>query len=85
MDYSGGKPGYVVIGGSAGGPSIYATFYKLQKSKVVSKMTTLSVYGELDECALNGKTISNEEAQKLIDAMPKVQDIAIFWRDLDIK
>ncbi len=83
MDYSGGdKPGYVVIGGSAGGPSIYATFYKIQKSKVTSKTTTLSVYGELDECTLNGKTISNEEAQKLLDAMPKVQEMAEYWHEI---
>ena len=83
MDYSGGdRPGYVVIGGAAGGPSIYATFYKIQKSKVSGTLTTLSIYGELDECTLNGKTISNEEAQNMIDAMPKVQDTAIWWHEI---
>jgi hypothetical protein len=45
-------------------------------------MTTLSVYGELDECTLNGKTISNEEAQKLLDAMPKVQEMAEYWHEI---
>ena len=83
FEYSRSGEGYLVIAGSAGGPSVFTNYYEIRKSKLVSHLNVLYVYGEIEECALNGKDISHEAAKKRIDAMPKDDEVAIYWRDIE--
>lgn len=82
-DYSKSGVGYLVIAGSAGGPSVFTNYYEIKKSKVVNHLNILYVYGEIEECGLNGKEISHEAAQKLLNAMPKEDEIAVYWREFE--
>ena len=80
FDYAKTGQGYLVLAGSAGGPSVISNYYELRNSKLVSSMNVLYVYGEIEECSMNGKEISHATAQKHLDAMPKVNEVAVYWQ-----
>ena len=73
--------GYLVIGGAAGGPSTYASYYEIRKSRVVHELNVLRVADEIEECGYDKKSISKEDAQKLLDAMPKEHEVSLYWHD----
>ena len=51
--------------------------------KVVEKFNALEVYGEIDECSLNGKTISAAEGKAYLEAIPDAGEPFIFWTDIE--
>ena len=78
-----GNGNYLVLSGPAGGPSYYYEIYKLMNGKVVEEFNALEIYGEIDECALNGKTISAAEGKAYMEAIPDAEEPFIFWTDIE--
>ncbi len=76
---------YLVISGPAGGPSYYTEIFKLSNGKVVERFNGLEVYGELDDCALNGKQISAEQGKAYMKAVPEAIEPYIFWTEINDK
>ena len=48
-------------------------------------MNVLYVYGEISECSLDGKEIKHEVARKRLDAMPKAEEVAVYWQEFNEK
>lgn len=78
-----GNGNYLVLSGPAGGPSYYYEIYKMMNGEVVEKFNALEVYGEIDECTLNGKTISAAEGKAYMEAIPDAEEPFIFWTDIE--
>ena len=78
-----GNTGYLIISGAAGGPSTFTTIYEIRKSKVAHTIGILRMYGELSECSIDEKEISNEACQKYLDTLPEVHEIAVWWQDIN--
>ena len=74
---------YLMLSGSAGGPSYYTEIYKFKNGKVVEAFNALEVYGEIDSCALNGKEISPEQGKAYMEAVPEATEPFIFWTDIN--
>ncbi|MBQ8988408.1 MAG: hypothetical protein IJ067_01790 [Prevotella sp.] len=70
---TGGK-GYVVISGSAGGPSMHTEVYELKNSEVVHRFWALEIYGEIDECTVNGKEATKEEGEAYLKSLPEAYE-----------
>ena len=75
--------GYVQIGGSAGGPSMYTQIFEIKKSQVVRRFTSLEIYGEIDECSFDGKNATKEEGAAYIKSLPEVRDPYIYFMDIN--
>lgn len=76
---------YLCISGSAGGPATYSEIYAFKGGKQVERFTALFVYGEIDECSLNGTTISKEEGQAYLDSLPEAQEMTAYFTDTEAK
>lgn len=76
---------YLCISGSAGGPATYSEIYAFKGGKQVERFTALFVYGEIDECSLNGTTISKEEGQAYLDNLPEAQEMTAYFTDTEAK
>ena len=74
---------YLVLSGPAGGPSYYTEVYKMRGGKVVEEFHALEVYGEIDECSLNGKTMSAAEGKAYMEAIPEAREPFIFWQEIN--
>jgi len=85
FDYSKSGEGYLVVSGSAGGPSVISNYYEIRKSKLIHSMNVLYVYGEISECSLDDKEIKHEAARKRLDAMPKAEEVAVYWQEFNEK
>ena len=71
--------GYVRISGSAGGPAIYTQVFELKNSCLERTFTALEVYGELDECTMNGKPWSKDKGKEYLSSLPPTTDPFIYW------
>ena len=76
---------YLKFAGSAGGPSWQQEIYAFKNSKLLWKLNVLEVEGEIEECALNGKAISEEEGRAYLDKIPQSQEINAYFRDIETK
>jgi hypothetical protein len=45
--------------------------------------TVLKIAGEIDECSLNGKTISNEEGQAFLNGLPEIEKMEFYGHDTE--
>ena len=45
--------------------------------------TALFVYGEIDECGLNGKYLTKEEGNAYCDNLPKGEKITAYFKDIE--
>ena len=70
--------GYLCLSGAAGGPATYTEIYAFREGKLAERFTALMIAGEIDECGLNGKTISNEEGQAYLNKLPEGEQMQ-FW------
>ena len=75
--------GYLRLSGSAGGPATYTEIFAFREGKVAETFTALAVAGELDECNLNGKTISNEEGQAYLDNIGNFEAMEFYGHDTE--
>ena len=78
-----GNAGYLRLSGSAGGPATYTEIFAFREGKVAETFTALAVAGELDECNLNGKTISNEEGQAYLDNIGDFEPMEFYGHDTE--
>lgn len=74
---------YLSISGSAGGPSIYSEIFAFKNGQQVEHFTALFVYGEIDECSLNGKDLTKEEGKAYCDNLPKGENITAYFKDIE--
>ena len=74
---------YLSISGSAGGPSIYSEIFAFKNGQQVEHFTALFVYGEIDECGLNGKDLTKEEGKAYCDNLPKGEKITAYFKDIE--
>jgi hypothetical protein len=73
---------YLKFGGAAGGPAYQHIIYAFQDGRQLWKLFVLEVYGEIDECTLNGKAISKEEGRAYLDKVPEGQKINAWFQDI---
>ena len=78
-----GDTSYLRISGSAGGPATYSEIYAFRNGKQVERFTALFVYGEIDDCSLNGKTLTKEEGQAYLDNLPEAQEMTAYFTDTE--
>ena len=78
-----GDTSYLRISGSAGGPATYSEIYAFRNGKQVERFTALFVYGEIDDCSLNGKTLIKEEGQAYLDNLPEAQEMTAYFTDTE--
>ena len=45
----------------------------------------LEVEGEINECSLNGKTLSKEEGRAYLDKIPEGKEITAYFSDIEKK
>lgn len=74
---------YLKLSGPSGGPSYYTEIHTLRGGKVVERFTAIEVYGEIDECYLNGKQISKEQGKAYMEAIPEEREPYVFWEDIN--
>ena len=66
-----------------GGPAMQHIIYAFQNGRQLWKLFALEVYGELDECTLNGKEISKEQGRAYLDKVPEGKEISAWFRDIE--
>ena len=76
---------YLKFAGSAGGPSWQQEIHAFKNGKQIEQFNVLEVEGEIDECSLNGKTISKEEGRAYLNKIPQGQEITAYFRDIEQK
>ena len=76
---------YLKLSGPAGGPAYQHIIYAFQNGKQLWKLFALEVYGELNECSLNGKNIPVDEGKAYLDKVPEGKEITAWFRDIDEK
>ena len=80
-----GNTYYLLLSGSAGGPATYLQVLAFENGKQTERFNALSIYGEIDECHLNGKTLSKELGQTYIDKLPESREINAYFTDIEQK
>ena len=80
-----GNTYYLLLSGSAGGPATYLQVLAFENGKQTERFNALSIYGEIDECQLNGKTLSKELGQAYIDKLPESREINAYFTDIERK
>ena len=80
-----GNTYYLLLSGSAGGPATYLQVLAFENGKQTERFNALSIYGEIDECHLNGKTLSKELGQAYIDKLPESREINAYFTDIERK
>ena len=80
-----GNTYYLLLSGSAGGPSTYLEVFAFENGKQTERFNALSIYGEIDECHLNGKTLSKEAGQAYIDKLPESREINAYFQNIEQK
>jgi hypothetical protein len=74
---------YLKFSGAAGGPAFQHIIYAFQNGKQLWKLFALEIYGELDECTLNGKEISKEQGKAYIDKVPEGKEINAWFKNIN--
>ncbi|MBR4731107.1 MAG: hypothetical protein IK075_12745 [Prevotella sp.] len=74
---------YLKFSGSPGGPAMQHIIYAFQDGKQLWKLFALEVYGELDDCALNGKQISKEQGKAYLDKVPEGEEINVWFKNIN--
>jgi hypothetical protein len=72
---------YLKFAGSAGGPSWYTEIIGYKGGKQVEKFNMLEVEGEIDECQLNGKTMSEEDARAYVEKFADAKPLNEYWNN----
>ena len=76
---------YLKLAGPAGGPSWQQEIHAFQNGKRIWKLNVLEVEGEINDCSLNGKTISKEEGKTYLAKIPQGNEITAYFKDIDSK
>ena len=76
---------YLCISGSAGGPATYSEIYAFKDGKQIERFTALYVYGDIDECTLNGKPLSKEDGQTYVNNLPDPEEMTASFTDIEAK
>jgi hypothetical protein len=76
---------YLKLAGPAGGPSWQQEIHAFQNGKRIWKLNVLEVEGEINDCSLNGKTISKEEGKAYLAKIPEGNEITAYFKDIDSK
>ncbi len=76
---------YLKLVGPAGGPSWYQEIYAFKDGKRIWKLNVLQVEGEISECSLNDKDISNEEGAKYLEQVPEGEAIHAWFQQIESK
>ena len=74
--------GYLQFGTPAGGPSWYTQMFEISKGRILHRFNVLEVYGEIDECHLDGKALSKEQGRQYIDNLPPTEEPSLYWEDI---
>ena len=45
-------------------------------------MTSLEVYGELDECTFDGQPFAKDKAAAYIQSLPVARDLYLYWAEI---
>lgn len=72
---------YLKFAGSAGGPSWYTEIIGYKDGKQVEKFTMLEVEGEVDECQLNGKSMTEEAGRAFVEKFADAKPLNEYWNE----
>ena len=74
---------YLLLSGSAGGPSTYSEVFAFKNGKQIEHFNALFVYGEIDGCELNGRELSKEAGQAYYDNLPESKTFDVYFHDIE--
>lgn len=72
---------YLKFAGSAGGPSWYTEIIGYKDGKQVEKFNMLEVEGEVDECQLNGKSMTEEAGRAFVEKFADAKPLNEYWNE----
>jgi hypothetical protein len=72
---------YLKFAGSAGGPSWYTEIIGYKDGKQVEKFNMLEVEGEIEECQLNGKNMSEEDGRAYVEKFADAKQLNEYWNE----
>ena len=75
---------YLKFAGSAGGPSWYTEIIGYKDGKQVETFNMLEVEGEVDECRLNGKVLTEEEGRAYVEKFADAKPLNEYWNDSEL-
>ena len=76
---------YLKFEGPAGGPSWQREIHAFKNGQRIWKFNVLEVEGEVYECSLNDKDISNEEGKALMEKVPQGEQINAYFKEINSK
>ena len=76
---------YLKFEGPAGGPSWQREIHAFKNGQRIWKLNVLEVEGEVYECGLNDKDISNEEGKAMLQKIPAGEEITAWFKDIESK
>ena len=76
---------YLKLEGPAGGPSWQREIHAFRNGQRIWKLNVLEVEGEVYECGLNDKDISNEEGKAMLEKIPAGEEITAWFKDIESK
>lgn len=74
---------YLRLTGSSNGPSQYIEIHAFKNGKRIERFTALQVLGEINECSLNGREISQEAGKAYLANLPQFDEVTGYFRDID--
>ena len=72
---------YLKFAGSAGGPSWYTEIIGYKDGKQVETFNMLEVEGEVDECQLNGKSMTEEAGRAFVEKFADAKPLNEYWNE----
>ena len=73
---------YLKLAGPAGGPSWQQEIHAFKDGKRIEVFNCLEIYGEIDECSLNGKPMTREDGQVYLRKVPEGKEITAYFTDI---
>ena len=75
--------GYLRLTGSSNGPSQYIEIHAFKNAKRIERFTALQVLGEISECTLNGRDITQEAGKAYLANLPQFKEMTGYFKDIN--
>ena len=75
--------GYLRLTGSSNGPSQYIEIHAFRNAKRIERFTALQVLGEISECTLNGRDITQEAGKAYLANLPQFKEMTGYFKDIN--
>ena len=74
---------YLRLSGASNGPSQYIEIHAFKNGKRTERFTALQVLGEISECTLNGRDVSQETGKAYLANLPQFEEMNGYFKDIN--